>query len=522
MLEFIIVVILANLVMMALLYFLRHAIAIRAPVLFIAVGISIIYCIIYPFLAAQMHYPKVLYLYVLLIMAGAGALYYIEVKFFSARELSEGNIASMTVGEALAAMEGAGDVQRANKLAVYWESIVSTIRGIPGIRKDSETASGVYVLSNSVAAAGVLTGPADPQTAKFQAESQDLAPDGRGCSIWEATQPEDLKGFVEPAAAEEVVQGDSECRQAHSGEKAEIIPEEVEEFMPLEDEVAILSVESEDTVPDEQGYVLEEAVQPENAEYVTEHIAAEEVGQGASEYQQDGYHCEAEAVEYKDTAQDERWCVLEEEAQPDDEEEAIDYIEAETGEPIEDIGLAEQFDQAIPEDLYVLTATLEVAEMIASAEFGTSLVSASVDGEVSIEEIPVAQSGVGGMETEYIQGIGDTYNESEAFPAEQDNESQMTAQEDEISIIVAKAFDLLAHGDSAGAVDMFFKALKMGPPPRLAVLLCTRISSIYMAQGLKRQALSIMEMLEVVWGPSLNESELKGIKSIIIQLRGEV
>ncbi len=76
--EFVLVVVLANLVMLALMYMIRHIISIKVPVLLMAAAISILLCILYPFMVAKLTYPRVMYYYAVLVLAGAALLYMIE------------------------------------------------------------------------------------------------------------------------------------------------------------------------------------------------------------------------------------------------------------------------------------------------------------------------------------------------------------------------------------------------------------------------------------------------------------
>ncbi|MDA8227705.1 MAG: hypothetical protein M0T74_08395, partial [Desulfitobacterium hafniense] len=62
MLEFTMLVIVANLSILACLYVIRHTIAIKTPVLLIAVGISVFFCVLFPVLAVRVPYPMIIYL----------------------------------------------------------------------------------------------------------------------------------------------------------------------------------------------------------------------------------------------------------------------------------------------------------------------------------------------------------------------------------------------------------------------------------------------------------------------------
>lgn len=107
MLVFVLLVVSANLLLLALLYFMRRIIEIRVPILIIAVGISIFFCILYPFLAAVVPYPQVVLLYGAIILAGAGLLYVIECRLMTGNAADD-KYTGITVGDALAAVEGGG------------------------------------------------------------------------------------------------------------------------------------------------------------------------------------------------------------------------------------------------------------------------------------------------------------------------------------------------------------------------------------------------------------------------------
>lgn len=95
-------------------------------------------------------------------------------------------------------------------------------------------------------------------------------------------------------------------------------------------------------------------------------------------------------------------------------------------------------------------------------------------------------------------------------------------QNQDISSLVSGGFDCLAMGNSVGAINNFFKALRQNPPPQLAVMLVIKISSLYLDVGCKTQALSVIDTFQDVWGPLLDEKDLKRIEKIKIQLRREI
>lgn len=305
MFEFVLVVVLANAMMLACLYFLRHVIAIRAPVLFMAVGISTFYCILYPFVVARIPYPKILFLYIILIIIGATVLYFIETRFFLRCDGGE-SLAGMAATEALAVVESKSPLLAVKKKFAGRRAAVDFTRAFQFDRIGGRKAS------------------------------VDESP-GMGVPVEEPVRKSGVS-----------------CHQ------------------PLE-------------MPDEPGIDLPAA--------------------------------------------------------------AMESVSDDVSSP----------------------AGLEEAPALGEAEEG-----------------PILQDG------------------------------------EDIGILVARAFDRLTYGDSAGAVGDFFKALRLEPPPKLAVMICVEIVSVYLAQGHKRQALAVLEMLEAVWGRDLSAEGLAEIKSKINKLREEV
>lgn len=293
-------VILANLIILGGLFFLRHVIAIRAPVLFMAVGISIALCVLYPVLVARISYPQVLYLYAALILAGAGVLYTIENKFFAPEEIRRNEISAAALGDVLVAVEGAPAVDFSR------ETFPVFIGASPG---------------------------------NIQGE-----------------EPRDLYSNMEPAA--------------------EALPEA---------EILLIGPPSP--------------------------------------------------------------------------------LEAAPAEPAE-------------EEMPAALAAGEVPELILPWDTPEAAIAQTVDQQPPIPET--------------IEGLLD------------------------------KAFDALGSGEKYRAAEIFFKALKLNPGPKLAVMICLEMSSIYLSRGRKGQALAVMEMLWDVWGPMLDEVNTVKIKTILIQLRREV
>ncbi|MFZ5634352.1 MAG: hypothetical protein ACOY40_16065 [Bacillota bacterium] len=355
MFEFVSLVVLANLILLACLYFLRRVIDVRVPVLFMAVGISVFFCILYPFLATLVSYPQIIYLYAVLILAGAGLLYLIESKLASG-EIRENEYAGVSVGDALAVVEGGGPAVEVNSSVFH--DYGTSFPGTPDTEKPVEVIAGAEL------------------------------------------QPEAIveeKSAVEAAAEEEPVEMDAAVELVEETVAATVL----EEIVPAG--------------PDEQPDVLaapDMDLADEDVE--TEAEAVEPAGYFAGEFQ---------------------------------------YTEIE----------AEEFPSCEPE--------------------------------------PAAAAGEPAVEGPYYGSGGD---------------------EQDISGIVARAFDILVAGDKIGAAETFFKALKLNPPPKLAAMLCIEISSIYLSAGSKRQALAVMEMVEDVWGSILDEKDSARVKTIKNQLRREI
>jgi hypothetical protein len=322
MLEFVIIVIIANLIMLAALYLLRHVINIRAPVLFLAVGISILYCLSYPFLAARVPYPQVVYLYTVLVLAGAGVLYIIESRILEPYKIRDDEMAGMSVGEALAAVGG------------IKPSVQVTVE--PDEKNDPERMA------------------AEPDTAATNAHAED----------------------VKDKVAEESVAG-----TAKDGELEEKAPadELVEEVLTAGAEGEVATGEAED-------------------EIVAGEAEDEEITDGAEEK--------------------------------------------------------------------VITE-----EIVGEQDFGRLCAD--------------------------LQEVG------------------VLPHDEAVCGLIVQSFDCLAAGDSTGAVEGFFEILKLKPSPELALKLCTVISSVYLAKGYKEQALSVMEMLKVMWGPVLDENDLERMETTI-------
>lgn len=526
MFEFIVVVVLANLIMLAVLYVLRHVIAIRAPVLLLAVGISILYCILYPFLAALVSYPQVLYLYVFLVVAGAGSLYFIESRFFTVRELKESEMTRMSVGEALEAIKGNQIAVSGGKPALDWQAAgrmfsrrsedTGTAREGPVLSVQEENTFVQEDKEGLSHAAGMAAGPEftevpveDAPALADKIVEVHITADGVA-ALLKAADTGELKGAEEDVSfytEDEIASGEEGLEPADvqvesvpgrddlvAGEitatlegldaagPVEAVEEawftgvdgsdsdiNIEELLPVEEEPVLVCEEEAGLTEGLEPETADMAAGPEPAEILVEDSTGrDDAAAGEITDTLEGLYT-AGPVETVEETEYERADVLEEAA-------------AGTGE--------EYWDTA-------------------------GLIEDSESDYVPVEEFRELDDGFSGREVAAAGMAG-----PEVLPYRATEEQ--SAPGDDINSLVAGAFDKLASGDGAGAVDSFFRALKLGPPPRLAVLLCARISSIYSSQGLNRQALAVMEMLEVVWGPMLDDGDREGITTIIIRLRGEV
>lgn len=420
--EFVLVVVLTNLIILVCMYLLRHLIAIRAPVLFIAVGISIILCILYPFLAAWVSYPQVIYLYAALVLAGAGVLYKIENTLFAATDITRGEMAEVAVGEALAAVEGG-----------------------PALGVDRGIFQGFVVplaLSRENAEEAETT---DTPPAAGEDREREAADSAGG------TPEEGISVYMRDESTEAASVRDLE---PHEITFTEEVPVEISE-VEVENETQELTAGAPEFALEEPDRLPAETERPDA---VVEEMLGEISASLLLERAEDEVGGEAPAG-----------IVLEESEA--DEFEAGDFLAAGTHEEAE----ADPFDE------------LAVAEM---------------------PEIAVGQ-----------------YSDPEPASAGDlaiDQFTGMQQDEKDIGSLVAQAFDSLGTGDRARAVEIFFKALKLNPSPKLAAMLCIEISSVYVAEGRTRQALAVMEMLQEVWGPMLEENDMGRIKTIKIQLRREV
>lgn len=105
MFEFILLTVAMNGLILAGLCLCRRIIPIRAPVLFIATGISSFFCALYPFMASFLTYPAVIYFYVLLVIFGGVLLLFIERFYFPPRMAAGEQLIDMPDGGELAVAE---------------------------------------------------------------------------------------------------------------------------------------------------------------------------------------------------------------------------------------------------------------------------------------------------------------------------------------------------------------------------------------------------------------------------------
>ena len=453
MFEFVLMVVLANAIMLACLYILRHVIAIRAPVLFIAVGISIFYCILYPFLVSRVPYPKVLYLYALLIMIGAALLYIIETRFFSAEEIGDNEVAGMPIGDALAVVEGKRFSLDSIRGMVNRLSLKERIRAFPLIIKNSRLEQpGGDLTVNRYTSAGIEA-ELSLDNVHLQEERKELKEEVDTLALC-ASQVVATHFPVEYCAKEMV-----EVQEELSVDESRAEPGETESVGGI-----VETGEAVTTVKDGAQSFVEI---PEGLENTPQD--AEEITKGT-----------------EDTLQDPEEITEGAEDTPQDAEEIAEGVEDISEDVSEQSALMNSHHEECipPVSLYML----------------------DILDEVVIEE----SSDKPGISRDFM---------TEEQKAHDDRE---LTGESQINIMVARAFDSLASGDSAVAVEDFFRVLKMEPPPKLAVMLCIEISSIYLAGGHKRQALAVLEMLEVVWGHALDSGDAQEVKIKIKRLKGEI
>lgn len=422
MLEYVLVVLIANAVMLACLYLLRHAIAIRAPVLLITVCISTFYCILYPFLVAHIPYPKIVYFYLMLIIVGAAVLYFIEVKFFSQYDTGD-NIAGIVSADAMAVVEAKRPLPGVLKELINRIPVIDFKRTLSFIRLNSTGVSGVG-------------GPAAMNSPGNLAGQENGA----------ATTAEAVAGtsvaFNQVAAT--VLEAGASGKEDTSEKGLEGSNGAAAEETPVDSEPVEICEAPVDTVE----YAADEVAEAEETPWDSEPVETSE-------------------------ARDEG---------------------ADPSQSIETGG-----DR--------------------SAAIDTSLIpgpDSPVSENVSGESIVL-------MDTIILPAAKDAAEKEEKTEkAEKAEEGPIAQERVTIGNLVDRAFERLASGDSTGAVDYFFKALRLTPPPKLAVMVCIEIVSVYLAEGRKSQALAVLEMLEAVWGQALSADDLVLVKAKIIKLRGEV
>jgi len=489
MFEFVLMVVLANAIMLACLYILRHVIAIRAPVLFIAVGISIFYCILYPFLVSRVPYPKVLYLYALLIMIGAALLYIIETRFFSVEEIGDNEVAGMTIGDTLAVVEGKRFSLDSIRGMVNRLSLKESIRAFPLTVKNFRLEQpGGDLTGNRYASAGIEA-ELSPDNVHLQKDRKELKEEVDTLALC-ASQvvathfPVEYcaKGIVEAQEELSVDESRAEPGEPESvggivqtGEAVTTVKDGAQSFVEISEGVEITPQDAEEIAADTEDT-------PQGPEEITE--GAEDTPQDAEEI--------AEGIEHISEGATEQLALMN-----GHHEECIP--------PMLEIP-----DQAVIQ---------ESADKPGISRDSMAILDVDVLGDIDVEAVSADEAVDEPEVTEEQWNFEGASGDISGGKAHDDRE---LTGESQINIMVARAFDSLASGDSAGAVEDFFRVLKMEPPPKLAVMLCIEISSIYLAGGHKRQALAVLEMLEVVWGHALDSVDAEEVKIKIKRLKGEI
>lgn len=446
MFEFVTLVVLANLAILGGLYVLRHFIAIRAPVLFMAVGLSILLCILYPFVVVLVSYPQVIYLYAALILAGAALLSVIESKFLVAEELRQNENLSTALGDVLVATGGAPAVEAGrDTFHVSGGANLNQTRESPG---------------NSVVA-----GEPPPSPIQYTANI-----------IEEVVVPSPWEPGISAAPGQMV----------YGSDEPDIAP-----GATVDDELPVM---------------------PPGSDYLTAVWPAEQAAT-------------VEAVPEEIT------CTVD--AGPAEPAAAIDNCY-----PVEPAG-------TLPEE--PVTAGDIAGDLPAGAPLGEGFSAGESDwvspaslggatppelaGETTRPELVFPEETADEPPADDKPGVAvsqpEDYNPAPArgpYPGgmtEGPGEDTVPTGGEDIGGLVARSFDALVAGDKFKGLEGFFKVLKLNPEPRLAAMLCIEISSIYLSEGRRMQALSVMEMLQEVWGPALGEKDSERIKTIIIQIRRE-
>lgn len=532
MFEFILLVVLANLIILGVLYFIRHVIAIRAPVLFVAVVISIFFCILYPFLVAWLSYPRVIYLYGALILAGAAALYIIEIKFFTAED-DTNKSAGIAAGDVLAALEGGPSIDVGRGVFQGFgtagkDTSTDISREIP---PDADKIGENSENHLEEPAAGVMPG---------------MEPDETGDSLIMGGHEGRAPAEVEPPAAllyEEV----SDVQEAleESVPVSEGIHREID---AEEDEVQACTAE-EVSVEEASGEYSVLADCCDWAESPTEDVLSEPAaaGSGAEIIAEEHGLLQSPAEAENETL------TGTEGPEPEAFSDVADLALSHEQEMTPEVSEATDMDVPFPEEEEVASclsgqdAALEYEEDLPlgfNEEFShfseiRLVENSDISWGLQAEEGPADYSGVEQVVEEpvvEVAALQETIFYSEPLFSDGEERGRPSTEsmpgglgdisgqpvEPKIRTIVAHAFDALGAGDKFGAAENFFKAIKLNPPPKLAAMVCVEISSIYLSEGRKAQALAVMEMLQEVWGPMLDENDTGRIKTIIIQLRREV
>lgn len=631
MFEFILLVVMANLIILVVLYFIRHVIAIRAPVLFMAVGISILFCIMYPFLVAWLSYPRVIYIYGAFILAGAGVLYIIEMKFFTAEKADANKSTGIAAGDVLAALEGgpsidvgrgifqgfgtAGkdDPPNIPSLEMHLDVDIDQGNGEKSDLLNIDTAwtgeNQTHYIHESAAggnpfeelAAGIMPGrePDETEDSLIITGHEDRVPTEEERPV--SLLYEEVSGGQETAEEAVPLLADFHCGDSEADEVPACALEDVSEDVSVEgtsEEYVTVADGCEWAETSARVNLVEPAAGGTGGEKIIEEYGLLQ-GPAENDVKTVTYGLEpedlSEAADFADVVPGDEGktdLLKNDEAAleavqshpegvsgeisqgmeimlelPDKMTGGEDIIVAPAPAYIQDpFAWEQEMTPDIFEAAYVAVPIPEEEDITvyhsgqeAAAEYQEAL-SCGVNTEISqIAEMEFventetdiscdlkAEEGPAGdyfaveqvVEEPVVEvtAVSEAVFYSEPLFSVEAEEGSPTAGslsgelgdipgqpvELEIKTIVARAFDALGAGDKFGAAKSFFKALKLDPPPKLAAMVCVEISSIYLSEGRKPQALAVMEMLQEVWGPMLDENDSGRIKTIIIELRREV
>ncbi|KJS14590.1 MAG: hypothetical protein VR69_17015 [Peptococcaceae bacterium BRH_c4b] len=149
MVDFIAFAVIINLLMSALIYTIRHSIPIRTPVLIIASLMSLLFCSIYPYMASIFVFPKVIYSYVLLVLAGAVLLYFIERIFFAPEDLVKLS-EPVVMGQALTVLETPSPVVPAYSLLQIPSGMEIVAETVLTSEREILSENGIFTINSQV------------------------------------------------------------------------------------------------------------------------------------------------------------------------------------------------------------------------------------------------------------------------------------------------------------------------------------------------------------------------------------